>query len=203
MKADNRQNPFGVEIINCFSSAMGLLSMTDNPATASAYGRLRHDDGQRHVGMLPANSLITECNLRYSIEPPQVGVLHLSQEMEDKWDAFLHDARLYLARSWTGELVFVADVRFSSTEMIVSRVYAGRAKVFGDATMAVRQLDFLIKTLMMSWRIPAPLPPGDRIEDTAYLATYLFQSYGRYAIAGSYADTTQLDSNPTFGPVER
>jgi hypothetical protein len=146
--ADNPGNPFGVKIVNCFSTAMGLLSVTENNSIASTYGRLRSDKGLRHFGSLPKDPISVDCDLKYSSTIPATdGPLRGSAVMEDKWDIFLHEGQLYFSRSWTGELVHAASVAFTYGSMVVARVSAIHDRAWGDPTMAIRQV------------LPAPLPP--------------------------------------------
>jgi hypothetical protein len=122
MDSGDPENPFGVRIINCFSTAMGLLSLSESLEMTQSYGRLRSDDGRRHIGTFPNNPLIAECELRYAIaEPIKDGRVHTSLAMEDKWDGFLYEGRLYFARSWSGQLVHAADVPFTSSAVLSQR----------------------------------------------------------------------------------
>jgi len=190
VEADDPANPFGVRIIDCSSTAAGLISFSKNPNAARSYGRLRSDDGRRHIGKIPPDQIIATCDLNYPIvEPTNDGPLHTSREMEDKWDVYLHEKCLYFSRSWLGELDYLAYVDFLPNRMLVHRISARAGRAFGDATMAVRQADFLIKSLLLGWRVPAPLPPDHRIDDTKFVAVYLFNTYGRHAAAGTYEDS--------------
>jgi hypothetical protein len=193
LEANDPANPFGVKIVNCFSTAMGLLSVTESNKIASSYGRLRSDNGHRYLGSLPKNPITVDCDLKYSATiRPADGPLHLSARMEDKWDIFLHEGHLYFSRSWTGELVHTANLVFTEDSMIVRQVSAIQDRAWGNPTMAIRQVDFLIKCLLFDGVLPAPLPPGEAVEDTKFLAIHLFGEYGRHAIAGTYEDTLPI-----------
>jgi hypothetical protein len=208
MEPGDPENPYGVRIVNCFSTAMGLLSATENPKMSRSFGRLRSDDGRRHIGKVPAAPIVAECELRYPTAEPVVdGLVHISCAMEDKWDVYLYEGKMYFSRSWGGDWEFVADVQLSAAEAVVQRVTAQRERAFGDATMAVRQVDFLIKRMLLEWQVPAPLPYVAPVEDTEVVAQYLFRNYGRHAVFGTYEDTLPLQNSkrPVSGgaPVDR
>jgi hypothetical protein len=86
-------------------------------------------------------------------------------------------------------LVLRAAVRFQDGEAIVSEVEASRAKVADDPTLAVRMVDFLVKTHLYRIEAPHPFRP-DLPDDKRSLALWSFREFGRWACYGSYEDTT-------------
>ena len=145
MEAADPGNPFGVRILNCLSVAVGMLSTTKDARVAELFTIRRRDDGQNYVGQLPKQPVEVSCNLRYS-QPsnPGEGVVFCAAQMEDKWDIYLRQGRLYFVRSWTGELIAVADVRFEAAEMVVS--HAITHSEHGAGPYAIQLIDFLIKS---------------------------------------------------------
>jgi hypothetical protein len=197
MEADDPENPFGVRILNCFSTAMGLLSLSEDTKVANQYGRLRRADGRAHIGKTPPDPVDLACELRYPYtgSPPGDGIAHRSGEMEDKWDIYLYESRLYFARSWTGDLQFCADIQFSDGEATVTKVVSGRELLELDRLYPVRVVDFLIKSHIFGWRVPHPL--GDGMPDnTKWLAVNAFSLFGRRGIAGTFADTLPFKDTP-------
>ena len=119
------------------------------------------------------------------------GPLFVARQMEDKWDVYLYDGHLYFARSWTGDLVYRAAVEFRGDEAVVTGVEVGRARAGDDPGLAVRAVDFLLKSHVHGREAPHPLPRG-LPEDTRALAVYSFGEYGRWAWYGSFEDTTRV-----------
>lgn len=109
--------------------------------------------------------------------------------MEDKWDIYLYDGHLYFARSWTGELTFRAKIEFKERQAIITNVQAGRAKVMDDPALAVRMVDFLVKSHLHRKEAPHPLPRGFPT-DNKTIALCSFSEYGRWAYYASAEDTT-------------
>jgi hypothetical protein len=200
MEADDPENPFGVRILNCFSTAMGLLSVTEDARISKQFGQLRQVDGRDHIGKTPPDPVELEWALRYPFEGQSSdGVVHRSGEMEGKWDIYLYEGRLYFARSWTGFLQFCADIQFSDGEAVVTKVVAPREMAELSHSYPLRVVDFLIKSHLYGWRVPHPLPDG-MPEDTQPLALHSFSVFGRRAVAGTFADTLSFRDTP-FEPA--
>jgi hypothetical protein len=82
-------------------------------------------------------------------------------------------------------------IAFNDAEAVVSEVEATRGKVMDVPTLAVRMVDFLVKTHL--YRIEAPHPlPTSLPDDKQTLALYSFSEYGRWAFFGSFEDTTTV-----------
>src|SRR5262249_25307726 len=81
------------------------------------------------------------------------------------------------ARSWTGELVFRAAIEFGEREALLTSVEASRAKVMDDLDLAVRMVDFLVKTHLYRQEAPHPVP-RDYLDDKKAIALYSFSEYG-------------------------
>jgi hypothetical protein len=136
--------------------------------------------------------VVARCELSYPFNgESRDGPLSLAQQMEDKWDIYLYDGHLYFARSWTGDLVFPATIDFKEEEAVITDVDASRAQVMDDPALAVRTVDFLMKTHLYRQEAPHPFPPGFP-EDKKALAVYPFSEYGRWAFYGTFEDTTKV-----------
>jgi hypothetical protein len=186
------QNPFGLRVLDCHPFSTSMISTTKDPAIAARFSQLRTATGEVHRGRSPDDAIVIPCDLRYPFsDEPHDGPLFAAQQMEDKWDIYLHDGHLYFARSWTGDLVFRAAIAFKEGKAIVSRVEANQAKVMDDAALAVRSVDFLVKTHLFRIEAPHPFRP-DLPDDKRSLALYSFSEYGRWAFYGSFEDTTKV-----------
>jgi hypothetical protein len=88
-------------------------------------------------------------------------------------------------------LIFRVTIEFKEKEAVITEVEAARAKVMDDATLAVRMVDFLMKTHLYRKETPHHFPQG-LPDDKKALALYSFSEYGRWALYGSFEDTTRV-----------
>jgi hypothetical protein len=185
------ENPFHIRVLDCRPFSTAMISTTQDPSIAARFGQLRSASGEEHRGRHPEDAVVARCELSYPLNSEsRDGPLFLAQQMEDKWDIYLYDGHLYFARSWTGDLVFRAAFECKEKEAVITAVEASRAQVMGDAALAVRAVDFLVKTHLCRQEAPHPFPQGFP-EDKKALAVYSFSGYGRWAFYGSFEDTTK------------
>ncbi len=85
------------------------------------------------------------------------------REMEDKWFIYFDEPWLYLHRSWTGLLVYRVKfepsqrgARISLAEVLDDSKHYKPSSLEYEA----RLLDFLLRALLLSERIPFPDPEG-------------------------------------------
>ena len=120
--------------------------------------------------------------------------------MEDKWDMYVYGERLYIARSWTGTLCFVADCAFKSNHVEIHRIYAEKTIIFGDLQYAGRVVDFLIKSHMSNMVVPHPLPTKLKHESTREVAAHSFEMFGRRGLFGSFDETIGILGQQAAAP---
>jgi len=186
------ENPFHLRVLDCRSFCTTMISTTRDAAIAARFSQLRSASGEEHRGQHPDDAVAAHCDLSFPFNgESRDGPLFVAQQMEDKWDIYLYDGHLYFARSWTGELVFRAAIEFRDRQALVASVEASRAKVMDDPALAVRMVDFLMKTHLYRKEAPHPLPQGFP-EDKKILALYSFGEFGRWAYYGSFEDTTKV-----------
>lgn len=193
------KNPYGVRLLDCRDFCRTMVSMSADPERARRFVELRDSTGAEHTGRSPANMARIAALLRYPLDgQPPDGSLFRAGEMEEKWDIYLHAGWLYFARSWGGELVFRAEVRFTGPQAYVTDIEAD-SKISGDPVLAVRQVDYLIKSHLLGNEVPHPLP-ADLSDDPMQIAVYSHSWYGRFAAFGSFDDTTRFGRK--FDPDE-
>ena len=73
----------------------------------------------------------------------RIGLGHRSAEMEDKWDAFVDNHRLFFHRSWTGHGIYEADFARDGHDWVITA-----ARVTGDSDIYGRSTDYY-ETLML------------------------------------------------------
>lgn len=186
------QNPFGLRVLDCRPFSTTMISTTKDPNIAARFTHLRTASGEEHQGRHPEDALSVRCELTYPFNgESRNGPLFVAQQMEDKWDIYLYDGHLYFARSWTGELALRATIEFKEKEAVITEIETSRGKVIDDPALAVRMVDFLLKTHLFRKEAPHPFPQGIP-EDKKTLALYFFSEYGRWAFYGSFEDTTEV-----------
>ena len=110
--------------------------------------------------------------------------------MEEKRDIDYFDEKLYFSRSWTDDLMLVAHVDRKADALTISAVDTVVTHA-NQSLMAVRDVDFLVKTHLFGREVPHSLPPDlPSFEKT--ILTYSFSVFGRAAAFASYDDTTKL-----------
>lgn len=183
---DEQGNPFLVDGFDCYGFVSSMLSTTKDPDIATSFVSLRSADGQTIRGSLPEDSVEIPCSLSYEFGGEMVdGILFKSAVMEEKWDIYLYDGRVYFCRSWTGSLALVAEIKPIDKSLRVTRIWASRSE---EPTLVVQQLDYLIKSHLYKLRVPHPLPLDLQNEPKA-VALYSFSQYGRICCFGTFENT--------------
>lgn len=190
------ENPFGVEVLDCRHFAQSMVATTGDERLAGLFLDLRGSDGAQHRGREPEGPVMIACDLRY---PPAGevgdGPLFRAEAMEDKWDIYHHEGRLYFARSWSGVLEYTAEVAFGDAATVVSAVTARRPAVGDEPGFAVAVVDFLIRSHLLGMMVPHPLPESEG-RDPRKLALWSFSLFGCRGLAGMLGDTTQVQPLP-------
>jgi len=185
------KNPFHMRIFDCRPFTRYFTALTGNPEVAKSFSLLRHSDGRERRGRMPEACVAVPCRLIYKLmKNVPDGVVFRAREMEEKWDVDLFEDKLYLSRSWTGTLIMVAHLQLSAKSLTISEVNA-KVSSHGDSTMIVRDVDFLIKTLLLEREVPHSLPPGLPSTEKA-IVIYSHSNFGRQAAFATYEDTTTI-----------
>jgi hypothetical protein len=180
-------NPFPEEVLDCRAVALTFHSATKDQSIAESFNRLRSSDGTESRGKLPENSMVVDCELRFPYDGQHhEGPMYVARQMEDKWDFYAYDKRLYVRRSWTGQLTHVAELEYSSDVVLVKRIRCEPNTVFKEPDFAITQLHFLITTHLGRTLIPFPILPDFPKTGMEPIALMAFNSYGRRAQFGRY-----------------
>ena len=185
------ENPFGIDVLDCRRITQGMVSMTGDESVAKTFGMLRSSQGRECLGQKPKECLSVACELEYPpVQTPKDGPLFKAAVMEDKWDIYLYDSRLYFCRSWSGVLRYRARIRVETDKLCVTQIdYAkSRSK---EPLDAVRVVDYLIKSHLYRVVVPHPFP-RNMPNDPETLALDSFSRFGRRCRYGSYDDTLKV-----------
>ena len=184
-------NEFGIDVLDCLAFCQSMMSSSDDLRIASTFAQLRSSAGEKNRGKLPDNAKSSECDLKYPYDgEPADGALFKAQEMEHKWDIYLYDNRIYFARSWTGDLIYVAEVRFDADCVCLICVTSNEERT-SDSEFAIASVDYLLKSHIYRCLLPHPLP-NDLSNDADQVAFFAFGQYGRFAGLASFGDTTRI-----------
>ena len=149
---------------------------------AESFTRLRASDGSDARGCLPEQAIVFECALRFPYNGQHDDApIFRAREMEDKWDFYAYDNRLYVRRSWSGRLTHVAELEYTSDAVLVQRIHCETSIVYGDRDFAIAQLEFLLNTHLGRVLMPFPIPPDPLSREAKAIALAGFNAYGRRA----------------------
>lgn len=193
IEADDPENPFhgqGLRVLDCRSTALSHFSTTSDRSIAQRFLQLRTSDGRETLGQLPQPCLTQKSELLFSYptatsaSAPE-GPLYLAREMEEKWDLFVHDRRLYIRRSWTGQLLHVAELQITAGTLHLTRLHSHADLMDDDPAYARTVVHFLLHShLGGTTTVPFPILPRLAHHTPAELAAYAFNHYGRKGLWG-------------------
>ena len=199
LEKEHAENSFIIEGCDCASFVQSMLSTTEDPSIAASFCDLRQSVGSEYHGKLPDDSVETTCCLEYpSSREIANGRVFCAHTMEQKWDIYIHDNRLYFCRSWTGLLLYVAAFTIKDGVIKISNIWKARDI---EKEYAIRQVDYLIKSHLYELRVPHPLPSG-LSRNSQVVALYSFKEYGDMCHFGTFEDTLPWDLSKTREVVE-
>jgi hypothetical protein len=109
--------------------------------------------------------------------------------MEEKWDLYLRADRLFVVRSWTGDVLYAATLSWGRAEWQITHVQRADG-VQEEPNRSIQVLDYLIKSHLYNLAAPHPLQPAFRGDEQA-LALASFSEFGRRALYGTFDDVLQ------------
>jgi hypothetical protein len=182
------ENRFGVDVLDCSAFAQSMVSWTSDVQITMRFSELRGSQGE-HCRGKDVNDHSVTCRLEYPSDRHLDGPVFRAEEMEDKWDIFLLDGVLHFSRSWTGDLVYKATIKFNDSQAIVNLIRGQREPGSSEDPVAV--VDYLIKSHVYGLVVPHPLPKTDQAS-VGDLARWSFARYGRRGLFGTKQDVTHL-----------
>ena len=108
----------------------------------------RVSTGAQHKGEEPDDAMTFSREIVFPlsfVRPVREGAVYLAEVMEDKWDVFFYGSALYFARSWSGQLIYRAELERPSgreNEPTVVREFLNMDACRADRALAARQLEF-------------------------------------------------------------
>jgi hypothetical protein len=183
---DPGENPWGLRVLDCSQNACSMMSTTTDAEIAETYARMRNSTGEElsSAAFNPTRSI--PCNLVYHhAQRIPDGPVFKSQVMEEKWDIYIYEDRLYFCRSWGGQLIYRVSLQ---REPPALRVHLVEASHQTNEKSSLREVDFLIKSHVLSAKALHPLP-RELDRNTQKLALSSFSAYGRMGLYGTFEET--------------
>lgn len=190
LPAGDSANPFPEEVLDCRAVALRFTSMTSDKNVAERFTRLRESEGRECRSRLPEHAITFECDLRFPFNGQHDdGPVFRASAMEENWDFYTYDQRLYIRRSWTGSLQHVGELEYHRDAVLVRRLHCNNETIYGSRGFARAQVHFLIVTHMGQKLIPFPIPPNCARTETRTIALGGFNCYGRRSQFAKYLRT--------------
>ncbi|MEJ2110640.1 MAG: hypothetical protein P8Z37_12160 [Acidobacteriota bacterium] len=190
------ENQFGIDVLDCSSITQGMVAMTSDVKVAMTFEELRSSQGREYRDLKPEQCGTVAYELEYPpIQTPQDGPVFKATAMEDKWDIYLFNARLYFCRSWSGILGYRANIRSEKDKLYVMQIDYEKTRAENPLD-AVRDVDYLIKSHLYGALVPHPLlrnVPSDPMS----LAANSFSRFGQRCLYGTYDDTIKFKVRTT------
>ncbi|MBZ5542608.1 MAG: ankyrin repeat domain-containing protein [Acidobacteriia bacterium] len=175
-------NPWGVRVLDVRPVTLTMLSTSKDPQCAANAISFGQDDGTSFIGKEPPVTRSVEANLRFPIDRLLAeGVLFIPSQMEHKWALFYHRGEIICVRSWLRQVEAIARVETYQDHVEVTGVRGTFGVEDEDPELAVRVLDYLLRSHALDTVYPAPLPAGmDKEPRTA--AMWCMSMFGNRAL---------------------
>jgi hypothetical protein len=151
------RNPFAAPILDLME-LQEVIATSADPACAARSVSWSNSIGQEldaaHLLQLPSLA----CSLRYpAANSVPDGMLYVPPSMDFKWVFALREGRLLAARSWTGAVEAVADVRRDGDTFVVERLRIAEASSLRGCSRLVDVFDWLLRVHIWEQRLPLPV----------------------------------------------
>lgn len=149
------------------------------------------DDGAAFVGREPVSLRLVDIGHEYPVERWCDGALFRPSAMEDRWAIFVVHGRLVFVRSWTREVMVIADVELGESSLRVTRAQGFFLRADESEEFTRHALDFLMKAYVLRLAYPAPLPETAAESNLEQLALETVSAFGTRALFGADAALSQ------------
>ncbi len=183
-------SPIGRKVLDCRSYALGFQFTTSDKETAATFARLCDSDGSELDGQSPDESWLIGVDWELDFEQAEMVATGMrAQTTEDLWMIDCRDNRVYLRRSWTGQLVFMLNFQRIPTDGAkITRIWVTGEEPFGQqsAEYITAYVRHLIDTHLLGILAPFPIPPDFPNDDDQKIAAFVFHSVGRRGWLAEY-----------------
>lgn len=154
---DDPANPFGVPLLDLMELQQ-LISTSQDPACAQRAMSWGSSVG-RELSAEPLLKLPPiECALRYPVvKSLPDGILYAPPTMDFKWVFALSEGHMLAARSWTGAVEAVTDVRRDGDTLVLEQLRIAEGSSLRICSRLVDVFDWLIRVHVWDQRLPLPV----------------------------------------------
>jgi len=185
-------NPFGIRCLDIRSFTRSMQINSAKLSQREKFLELRKSTGNHVFNQVPEASISIPCKLTYPFSgKASGGALVRASQMEEKWDIYLLEDKLYFSRSWNGELIYKAEIFFSFDRVEITKILTTAAALEFGPSQVICDFDYLVKSLLFKKDAPHKIPlslPNDDIG----IAIYSFASFGKCASYATYEDTENI-----------
>lgn len=147
---------FGVPVLDLYSVIGSMISVSADPRAAEL--SVSWSKKEVHELEAPKESVASfPCELRLPAEEdlPE-GWLYVPSRMEEKWAIGYREGRILLARSWSGAIEAVAEVRHEANQIVVDRLTLMGALLdqFGDPR---ETFEWILRSHALAQLVPLPV----------------------------------------------
>ena len=176
------ENPFNAPILDIRDITLNMASTTKDPAIAEAYVANRSDDGTRHIATDTTSFASFESQLTYPHNGDELeGIIFKSPSMDVKWDLYAYGEFIYLARSWTGELVYKGKYSNEGDSLKIVKILTNTVPDSDTEKIAEQNFHSIMLTHAVGKVWPYYIPKGLRKECENEIAIFMFSNFGNKA----------------------
>jgi hypothetical protein len=182
-------SPTGRRVLDCRPIALGVQLVTPDSKLLDKFVEIAHGDPAEVAGRSPEKAWLVGVDWNFDFEESeQIAGGMCPQVTEDLWRIDCISNRLYLRRSWTGQLVFMTNFqRVPSDGGRITRIWAPGEEPFSGQSPGyiAAYVRHLVDTHLLNVATPFPIPP-DFPEDNQKIAALVFYSVGRRGWLAEY-----------------
>ncbi len=204
---DPADSPLHRRVLDCRGHCRLQRVDTTDPKIVDGFRRTQGSSISTVSGKLPEGAHPAGHPVRWAftaVQGPALLTPCLPHALEDKWLIRHAGGRLHFQRSWTGKLIYVAELSANDKGAYINRIWLrdGEARTDEQRTLALALCRYLIDSHLLG--LPAAVPvPADLAVDPYKMAIFAFSMAGR---RGDYAEphfSTAPEEGEEGGPPMR
>jgi hypothetical protein len=189
---NGEDSPTGRQCLDCRAYALGVQLVTKDSEALERFADSTQSDGSELDGQSPENSWLVDVKWTFDYEQSETIQSGMRPQVaEDMWMIDCRGSRLYFRRSWSGQLVFMANFnRIPAGGASITRLWVPGDEPFNQQSpeYLAAYVRHLIDTHLLGTLTPFPIPP-DFPKDEEKIAQFVFHSVGRRGWLAEYFKT--------------
>jgi len=181
-------NPFGRWVLDIRPFVAGVNAAFQDERVSEVFRNSRDNDGRQYRNIDLSSYDRSECSLVYPNNGSEIeGVLYKSQTMDYKWDIYAYDDRMFFTRSWTGDLVYVAQINVTGIQVVVDEIWH---KADISPMKARNEVHYLIMTHLLGEMMPVMVPQAAHSAEDMALSG--FARFGKMAFFATHDEILNI-----------